>query len=1041
MSLMESSAAKTRAQSAAIDRLAAVIEHAAHLLPSQGPITTFIHHNTLHALEHLPFDKAVREGAAIFNCEPYLSEADFRAELARGRIQLDDLHAVLNDDLAEEAQGPILHLATRIELRHAMLRFPLADGTADELHWFITETEALRRFHEDVPAETRSQAIEQTRHWAMRDLSASAPLNSAFESQNQRLRQPLSALFQQFDRATMENWTEGTWETFTLQALWRVCRAGVHGVKWKPSQKSNLVRHRDVLLEASGEDSDLLVHELLIRLCSSLTDQGLARWSLPGRRQGFLHAFCQLFGAYGDPPDRWLKGIREEVAQHMAPRVTAIEWLYESLTALGVEEDSWESYLTATLLALRGWAGMIQQVGLRADVVVHPIDPESLIDYLAVRLLLERFALDFVARRSLDGYNGELASLRSRDASATDPACAHHHNVDVRAFVVFQIAQYLGWLPRDLYRLSHSQWALLVGEIEAFDNFERRRIYQQAYERRYRIAALDAIAISSSQSIDRPQNVRFQAVFCLDEREESFRRHLEEAAPDVETFGAAGFFGVAMYYRGAADAHFLPLCPVVVLPKHFVVEDVAYPMEESHQRRAWARRTFGTASHQLHVASRTAIGGAVSALFGVMATLPMVTRVVFPRFKAAIRKNLWQFVAPPPQTQLQLERSLPAPSNEHGGIGFSVGEMADIVERQLRDIGLTANFARLVFIVGHGSTCLNNPHQPAYECGACGGASGGPNARAIAQMANDARVRRLLDERGIKIPVDTAFVGAYHNTCDEGVGFFDLDRMPLSHKPDFAHAQQVWLEARQRNARERCRRFDSASLSITDSEALLHVHARSEDLAQTRPECGHATNAVCVVGRRARTRNLYMDRRTFLVSYDATQDNDEGAILARILGAVFPVCAGINLEYYFSRIDSPGWGCGTKLPHNVTSLIGVMDGAASDLRPGLPWQMVELHEPLRLLFVIETSPAVMLGIMQRNPAIGQLCRNAWVQVATLDPQSNQLQLFDGSTFVPYEPHRDHLPRANSSVSWYRGWRDHLGFAMIADFAAREVGHP
>ena len=79
------------------------------------------------------------------------------------------------------------------------------------------------------------------------------------------------------------------------------------------------------------------------------------------------------------------------------------------------------------------------------------------------------------------------------------------------------------------------------------------------------------------------------------------------------------------------------------------------------------------------------------------------------------------------------------------------------------------------------------------------------------------------------------------------------------------------------------------------------------------------------------------------------------AVLTRILQAAVPVCAGISLEYYFSYVDNTGWGCGTKLPHNITSLLGVMDGAASDLRTGLPWQMVEIHEPVRLLFVIETT--------------------------------------------------------------------------------------
>ena len=72
-----------------------------------------------------------------------------------------------------------------------------------------------------------------------------------------------------------------------------------------------------------------------------------------------------------------------------------------------------------------------------------------------------------------------------------------------------------------------------------------------------------------------------------------------------------------------------------------------------------------------------------------------------------------------------------------------------------------------------------------------------------------------------------------------------------------------------------------------------------------------------------------------------------------------------------------------------------MDGAASDLRTGLPWQMVEIHEPVRSLFIIETTPEAMLRIMDRNEGIGRLCRNGWVQLAVLDPEIARDQRLPG----------------------------------------------
>jgi hypothetical protein len=107
-----------------------------------------------------------------------------------------------------------------------------------------------------------------------------------------------------------------------------------------------------------------------------------------------------------------------------------------------------------------------------------------------------------------------------------------------------------------------------------------------------------------------------------------------------------------------------------------------------------------------------------------------------------------------------------------------------------------------------------------------------------------------------------------------------------------------------------------------------------------------------------------------------------------------------------------------------------MDGAASDLRPGLPWQSVEIHEPVRLLFVVETTPDAMLQIMQRSEVIGRILRNGWAQLAVLDPHSSEIRVFTRGQFELYKPESAELPKAASSTDWYRGWRDHLRFATI-----------
>jgi len=335
-------------------------------------------------------------------------------------------------------------------------------------------------------------------------------------------------------------------------------------------------------------------------------------------------------------------------------------------------------------------------------------------------------------------------------------------------------------------------------------------------------------------------------------------------------------------------------------------------------------------------------------------------------------------------------------------LGFTIEEMAVRVEGVLKGIGLIREFAPVIYLIAHGSSSANNPHHGAHDCGACSGRPGSVNARVFAWMANHSGVRSLLKERGLYIPDETQFVGCLHDTAADAIEYYDLAMLTTANAE--RHKQNVnnFENALNFNARERSRRFESINTKSDLQKVRKAIKDRSVSLFEPRPELGHGTNALCVVGSRNLTKNLFLDRRAFLNSYDYRTD-PEGTLLTGIMRPLGPVCGGINLEYYFSRVDNHKLGAGTKLPHHVMGLIGVSNSYDGDLRLGLPLQMIEVHDPVRLLIIVEHFPEVVIKTIQSTDAMYEWYLNSWVHLMVIHPETNELHYFENGTFTTYDP--------------------------------------
>ncbi|MBK8522542.1 MAG: DUF2309 domain-containing protein [Chitinophagaceae bacterium] len=689
-------------------------------------------------------------------------------------------------------------------------------------------------------------------------------------------------------------------------------------------------------------DLDNKVHPMLFRILCAFLDQGIAIDSFPVVNKPFMESMKELeqnsFVSFFKT-----KKVR---AQFLSGNysITAL------LNTIVGNEAYFEQYLFDQHFAHHGWSGFVSAV---------EDNPQTLLDNKKITF---KELVEFELLLELDALEHSLGKNRQPLANhVTEPPA------DLFADIIkTELAEVIE-LWQDAFEWSYYD-SVLKGILIA----DERR------EQRYNGAAKIVPLVANPPSL--------QAIFCIDEREDSIRRHIEAVDRTAETFGAPGFFGVEFYFMQEGSKFYDKLCPAPVTPKYLIKESGATMVRE--EELIYTKYTHGAVS-----------GFFLSIGFGFWAFAKKLQMLFRPKMSPAI-SNAYGHMDK--QSVLTIENKNLQDVENGLQIGYTLDEMVTRAEGFLRGIGLVKHFASIVYVVAHGSSSANNPHHGAHDCGACSGRPGATNARVQSYILNHKKVRAILAEKGIVIPETTQFVGCMHDTAADVMAYYDEDVLTAENMNLHIMNIQNFETALNLNAKERSRRFASINTKQELEQVRKAIHNRSVSLFEPRPELGHGTNTLAIIGRRQVTKGLFLDRRAFLNSYDHTTDAD-GAILSAVMRPIGLVCGGINLEYYFSRVDNIKVGAGTKLPHNVMGLFGVANSSDGDLRSGLPWQMIEVHDPVRLLVIVEHKPDIVLKAIQSSPEVFEWYKNEWVHIVALDPEEKQFYYFKHGEFVKYEP--------------------------------------
>ncbi|MFT6841295.1 MAG: hypothetical protein ACJASR_000052 [Psychroserpens sp.] len=524
-------------------------------------------------------------------------------------------------------------------------------------------------------------------------------------------------------------------------------------------------------------------------------------------------------------------------------------------------------------------------------------------------------------------------------------------------------------------------------EIETDVNFEGidnqlRHVWLKAWEATFQkklVSDLKNNGLGVKASKEKKKTTDAQMVFCIDTRSEMIRRHVE-ASGNIETFGYAGFFGIAADYQHYQEDISIKSCPPIVGSPYKITET---PQQQfSNQDNVFIREKAVSKS-KLQILKRlknmlpSSFGfvEAAGAFYGLSLVAQSFAPKSFFKLKQINITNYESFCEP----------RIAYNGGDRDTEVIGLEEKVAIVKSGFDLMGWKG-FAPLVLFVGHGSHTANNPFGSSLDCGACAASPGRHNARLLASLANDKDVKNALKvDHHIEIPNDTIFIGGEHNTTTDEIVLFDA-QLPETHKERLDILKKNLIKAQQTVTKER--------LNVTSGSVAL-ANKKSVNWGDTRPEWGLAKNAAFIVGSRDLTASMNLDGRCFMHSYDWKSD-PQGDALAGIMGGPMVVTQWINNHYYFSTVDNEKFGSGSKITHNITGQFGVVQGNGGDLKMGLPLQSLKVsdtemyHQPLRLTTIIHAPLERVETLLRQNKHLQTLLDNEWMYLKVIDPKDSNV---------------------------------------------------